>query len=117
VPVAEDAPDPGGRLCRLGSCVSIRNPSSRSGPWSRCRPPRTTRRCDHRPSTRRCCPFGELSPPAFERLVAAVVLYVDGLQQVIPEVTMILRLTRGRRKISGCARDDAGRSVVPVSPF
>jgi hypothetical protein len=30
-------------------------------------------------------PFGELSPPAFERLVAAVVLYVDGLQQVIPE--------------------------------
>jgi hypothetical protein len=45
------------------------------------------------------------------------VLYVDGLQQVIPEVTMILRLTRGRRKISGCARDDAGRSVVPVSPF
>jgi hypothetical protein len=62
-------------------------------------------------------PFGELSPPAFERLVAEVVLYVDGLQQVIPEVTMILRLTRGRRKISGCARDDAGRSVVPVSPF
>jgi len=27
-------------------------------------------------------PFTELSPPAFERLVAEVVLYVDGLQQV-----------------------------------
>jgi hypothetical protein len=27
-------------------------------------------------------PFGELSPPAFERLVAEAVLYVDGLQQV-----------------------------------
>jgi hypothetical protein len=29
----------------------------------------------------------------------------------------ILGSARGRRKIAGCARDDAGRSLVLVSPF
>jgi len=36
---------------------------------------------------------------------------------VISEVAMDLRSARGRRKMVGCARDDAGRPMVQVSPF
>jgi hypothetical protein len=43
--------------------------------------------------------------------------YRRRLVDFFAEVAMILRLIRGRMKISGCARDDAGRSVVRVSPF
>jgi hypothetical protein len=43
-------------------------------------------------------------------------LHPVGGQGVIPEVVMDLRSTRGRVKIGGCARDDAGRSVVPGEP-
>jgi hypothetical protein len=37
--------------------------------------------------------------------------------RVIPEVAMDLAVHPWRRKIVGCARDDAGRSLVLVSPF
>jgi hypothetical protein len=36
---------------------------------------------------------------------------------VIPEVVMVLRSTRGGMKMGWCARDDAGRPLVPGSPF
>jgi hypothetical protein len=39
-----------------------------------------------------------------------------GFSQVIHEVAVDLRSTRGRVRIAGCARDDAVRSVVPGEP-